>query len=393
MTGQPRRWVAAGSSRALDPACAAREAVTAALAGNDPESAKLLLVFCSAHHDLDRLLREVERASGGVEMVGCSTAGEITAGGASDLGLVVFALGGEGFSVRTAIARDAYGDPRGAGVSVARQLDGCDDRSHRVVLMLTDALAGDQQDIVRGAFSVLGSTVPLVGGCTGDDLKMVATSQFHNGTVHRDCVVAAWIGSDAPLGIGVRHGWKPVGSPILVTRSRGNRVYELGGEPALDVYLDRLDAPPDARTDPDAFTRFALRHPLGILRRSGEPHARLISWADFDTRALVSVAAVTEGASVWLMHGDEQSILDATDAACAEAVSTLVDSPPIGMVVFDCNGRRSLLGREGSDTEITRISRFGRDAPLAGFYTYGEFARIYGVDGFHNEALVVMAVG
>jgi hypothetical protein len=32
-------------------------------------------------------------------------------------------------------------------------------------------------------------------------------------------------------------------------------------------------------------------------------------------------------------------------------------------------------------------------APLAGFYTYGEIARVRGARGFHNQTLVVLSIG
>lgn len=32
------------------------------------------------------------------------------------------------------------------------------------------------------------------------------------------------------------------------------------------------------------------------------------------------------------------------------------------------------------------------DAPVAGFYTYGEIARTSGMSGFHNQTLVVLAL-
>jgi hypothetical protein len=32
-------------------------------------------------------------------------------------------------------------------------------------------------------------------------------------------------------------------------------------------------------------------------------------------------------------------------------------------------------------------------APVAGFYTYGEIARTSGITGFHNQTLVVLALG
>ena len=82
--------------------------------------------------------------------------------------------------------------------------------------------------------------MPLVGGCAGDDLKMTRTFQFYGDRVLTDSVVAAGIASDAPLGIGVRHGWRRVGEPMVVTGSTGNQVFTLDDQPALDVYLERV---------------------------------------------------------------------------------------------------------------------------------------------------------
>ena len=52
-------------------------------------------------------------------------------------------------------------------------------------------------------------------------------------------MVAVGLTSDAPLGIGVRNGWRKLGEPMLATRSGGDRVDELDDELALDVYPDR----------------------------------------------------------------------------------------------------------------------------------------------------------
>src|SRR4029077_3748746 len=109
-----------------------------------------------------------------------------------------------GFSVAAEIARDAAADLRGAGAHVARALDRIDERPHKVLLLLTDGLAGDQQEIVRGAYDVVGAAIPLVGGCAGDDLRMESTSVVFGDEVVSDAVVAVAIGSTAPMGIGVR---------------------------------------------------------------------------------------------------------------------------------------------------------------------------------------------
>jgi hypothetical protein len=260
------------------------------------------------------------------------------------------------------------------------------------LLLLTDGLAGDQQEIVRGAYAVLGAGVPLVGGCAGDDLRMRRTFQLYGDRVLTDSVVAAGIASDAPLGIGVRHGWRRVGEPMLVTGSGGNCVVTLDDRPALDVYLQRLGVEL-VRVGEEGFTRLALTHPLGLSRHSGEEQVRLIGGADFFERSLLCIAEVPQGGLVWIMEGDADSVLSATDAACRDSLAALGGHSPLGMLAFDCIARRGVLGNHGIHTEIDRLAANVAGAPVAGFYTYGEIARTRGMSGFHNQTLVVLTIG
>ena len=388
-TVSENRWVSVGHSAAAGSRIAGAQAAGAALRGED---AKLLVVFCSPAHDLVELLAGIRELSGALPLIGCSTAGEIAASGPAEAGVVVTAFGGPGLSAATAAATGASADLRAAGAEAASCLAETDAHPHRALLLLTDGLAGDQQQIVRGAYSVAGAAVPLVGGCAGDDLRMEQTHQLHDGEVLSNSVVAAALASDGPIGVGVRHGWRRIGDPMLVTSSAGTLIYELDERPALDVYLERLDAPSDARVDSTAFTRFAQTHPLGLAARGGEDHVRFISDADFEQRALVSIAAVPQGGRAWLMEGDRDSVLLATDAACSDAMEGLGGESPRGVLAFDCIARRGVLGNEGIQAEVARIAENVQGAPVAGFYSYGEIARTRGVSGFHNQTLVVMAV-
>jgi hypothetical protein len=388
-----------GRSSRADAAEAGACAAGDALSGHDPGDARLLIVFCSHDYDHQALLDAIARTAPGVPLIGCSTAGELSASGqarpdesgAGDTTVVVTALGGAGFSIATRHALADGAGLRDAAFESASCMDAVEPLPHAVLMVLSDGLAGDQEEVVRGAYRAVGATVPLVGGCAGDDLKMTTTFQFHGTEVLTGAVVAAAVASDAPLGIGVRHGWRRVGEPMVVTNSDGNRLFTLDDRPALDAYLDRLHAPAEAHTDPAAFTRFALTHPLGISRRSGE-EVRFVAEADFEQRSLVCIANVAKGGLAWFMEGDEQSVLEATDAACSEALSALGEQPPLGLVAFDCIARRGVVGDEGIQREVNRLEGFSAGAPIAGFYTYGEFARTRGTTGFHNQTLVVLAV-
>jgi hypothetical protein len=385
----PRNWVGVGRSSSSSAAEAGSEAALTAIAGRDP---KLLIVFCSHSYDLQELLDAINQRSHDVPLIGCSTAGEIAASGVRDSSVVVTAVGGEGFSVRTSAAINASTDLRRSGAEAATALTELDDREHKVLMLLTDGLAGDQQEIVRGAYSVAGAGIPLVGGCAGDDLRMQSTYQLHGHQVLQDAVVSAAIGSDEPIGIGVRHGWRRVGEPMLVTDATENVVKAIDDRPALDVYLERLNAPEEVRSDSAAFVKFAQTHPLGLDRQSGEDHVRFIGDADFEDRSLNCIARVPQGGLAWLMEGSDESVLAATDAACSDALAGIKGHRPAGILAFDCIARRGVLGDEGVSAEVNRVAHHSDGAPVAGFYTYGEIARTRGVTGFHNQTLVVMAL-
>jgi hypothetical protein len=381
------RWLSVGSSDLLDSAAAGRAAALAATGG---KTAKLLIVFASHGHAPQALIDSIADATGDAPLIGCTTAGEIAATGPSDNGVVIVALGGDGFVVRSAGAEAVDGKLREASATVAACARGLESE-YKALLLLSDGLGGDQDEVVRGAYSVVGASVPLVGGCAGDDLKMKDTVQFHDRRVLHGAVVGAAISSDSPIGIGVRHGWRRVGEAMLVTSSSDNHVYALDDKPALDTYLDKLGVQGLARTDPAAFTQFAITHPLGISRRSGE-QVRFIAGANFDDRSLSCIANVPQGGLAWFMEGDENSVLEATDAACTDAIAALGGRKPIGFVAFDCIARRGVLGTSGIVQEVERIGSHADGAPVAGFYTYGEIARTHGTSGFHNQTLVVLAL-
>lgn len=386
------RWAGVGESVIEDSYSAGVEAVAGALSGDD---VALLIVFCGHRHDYQRLVAGIQSVAGGEpQIVGCTTGGEIALGGVRDGSVVIMAIGGSGITVAAQTADRRTDDLRSAGEFVAGAVDEVEDLGHTVLMLLSDGLAGDQQEVVRGAYARVGARVPLVGGCAGDGLEMSKTTLFAtkpDGTcVTGIPVLGVAISSIAPMGIGVEHGWEPVGEPVLITSSQGNTVYTIDEQPALDRYLQLHGAPPDLAHDQEAFTRFAATHPLGVVRRSGN-EVRFIFAADSELRTITSIAAVPNGSMAWAMRGTADSILQATDAACTAAIEQL-DGPPVGLIAFDCVARRGQLNQDqiyaGLDSLQKKVG-----APIAGFYTYGEFARVKGASGFHNQTLVTLAFG
>jgi hypothetical protein len=385
--GTGNRWVRVGQSWDTDARTAGVAAVRAALEAPDP---KLLIVFASLTYDLPELLAGVRSVSGDVPLIGCGTSGEIGPELAPERSVVVICLGGS-FAVTTAAASGLTHGSRGVGEAVARDLLPLPDSKHRLVLLFTDSLAGDQQEVIRGAYSVLGATVPLLGGGAGNDYGNVTSEQIHDGQIYRDSIVAAVVGTDSPFGVSIRHGWQWHGAPMMVTASNGYEVLTLDDRSALDVYLDRHGAPEHIANDADAFAAFALTHPLAMARR-GDVAVRSVLRADLANRSIVCATRVPKGTAAWVASGEAESLLNAADAACADAIGQLGGVPLAGLLVFDCAGRRSVLGPAGVAAEQEAMARHASGAGFGGFYSCGEIARTKGVHGFHNQTIVALAL-
>lgn len=383
------RWMGVGYSAAPEAYEAAGEAARGAVSGGEP---KLLMVFSSNRHDPSRVLEAINETSGGAPLIGCSTGGEMSAAGAGDGGIVVAALGGAGFRITTEVGRDFGRDPRVAGETAAKCSEALGE-GHSALLLLADGRSGDLMEAIRGVNTIAGTSVPLIGGRAGDSATNRGTFQLHGEDVIREGMVAAAIESDGPIGIGWSHGWGSVGEPILITRSQGARVFEINDAPALDAYLDYLDAPDPVRGNPDEFASWAAVRPLGVgRRRRGQQPARCVNAADFSERSLICNGEVPQGGLAWFMHGNVDSVLASTREASAAALTDAGPGEKIGLVAFNCVGRRGILGDEGIEAEVELLNdEVG--PPIAGLYTLGEIARRRGVNAVHSQTLAALAFG
>lgn len=386
---EAQSWVRVGASTELETAAALRQA----LAQLDPPAPPRLLVLMAApRHDLSVLAGGIRSQLPEVPLIGCSSSGEIASDGALSQAVVLWALGGSGIRISTGWGESQGQGRRAAASQAAECLNLLEQRSHTVLMLLSDGLSGDQMEVVRGAYDIANVEIPLVGGCAGDDLAMRRTQQLHDQRVMQGAVVAAAISSDRPLGVGVSHGWTPISEPMLVTGSRNTLLDTLDDRPALDVFLDFFQPPDPVRSDPEAFADFAATHPIGIRRRD-RIEMRHITGFDADSRSLITVAEVPQGALAFLTEGDFDSVLGAAAQSCEAAIAALAGVAPQGLLLFDCVSRRSVFTPDRVQEETDLIRSCCPGVPIGGFYTYGEIARTKGAGGFHNQTLVTLAIG
>jgi hypothetical protein len=388
------REIGVGYSEASDPLAAAEDACVMALAGRTPGADDLMLLFPTVDYDPVVFFRAARAAVAPAHVAGCSSFSSFTETTLVRRGTVAAFLPGNDLSFGAAgvdgIGRDIYGAAREVTELALDRAGG--EGEFGVLMVLSDGLAGDQREVVRGCYEVAGATVPLVGGAAGENQQGRTTFQCADDDVMSNGLVAVWINATAPLGIAVDHGWHPIGEPMIVTRARRNVVYELDGVPAAQAYLAQREADLLNSTlygqGRVTFSSSTLDQPLGLASASGRFDVRHILRRT-SSDGLELFGHVNEQSVVQVMSGDWKDLVLAAERASAEAASQ-VEGELGGALVFSCTGRVLPLGPHLQD-EATAIHRPLDGRPMAGFFTYGEFARVTGSTGFHNATVVVLA--
>ncbi len=389
-------WVGVGGSTTSDSYHAGREAAAHALAQMGLSTAQLVLVFASARFDHPALLGGIRSVTQGAALIGCSTAGEITAEGPAKRSVVVVTLQSDAMTTTTGVGFRLSAAARQAGETAAWPAAHSKAPNPRVFLMFTDGISGNAAEALRGVQMTLGTSFPIVGGSAGDDLLFGRTVQYYGDTATQDSVVGVLLSGAITVGIGARHGWRPLGKPRLVTRALANVVHELDGRAAASVYEDYFGKGAD-ELQRESLARMTIIYPLGMPIPGEEEYMLRNVLKATPQGHLVYAGEVPEGSVVRLMMGSKEHALAAARRAAQQAVRGLGNKTPRLALVFGSASRARLFGR-GAGAEIRCIREVvGLNVPIAGFYGYGELAplsseRYLGQSYYQNETLVVVTL-
>jgi hypothetical protein len=383
---------ALASGSANDAAAELGRHVRATLAGAEP---KLLIAFGSTSQPLGELAGRLATEFPDAVLIGSSTAGEFTEERDAKGAAALFALAGD-YRVFAGIGTGLKANPERAIESaiegLPHELHGY---PHRTAILLLDPLAGNGEEAVLIAASMLGNEVRLAGGAAGDDLQMKATYVACGPRAAQDAVVLALLFSKSPLGVGVCHGHRPLSQPLKVTRAEGNVVWELEGRPAWQVWLENtrekaaasgIDVAAIKKEDEGAYL---LRYEAGLAAGTDyKIRAPLSRNAD---GSIAFACGIAEGSVIRITESEpERQIVSAREAA-RRARSHLGGKAVAGALVFDCICRNLILGKDFVRAVQSMSDELGH-VPIAGFETYGEIALDVGdMSGFHNTTSVVLA--
>lgn len=354
---------------------------------SDSPSTLVLIFGAPGYIDNNDAITEVVEAYPQSLVVGCSGSGEIHDEYVYDGSLVVAVVKFEHTAIRGAVAPITNEGSRRAGEAVATQLSDPDLKS---VLILSDGLDVNGTELVEGINAVLCDEVIVTGGLAGDGDRFERTWTIVDGKPVSGYVSAVgFYGDRFVVGHGSKGGWDKFGPERVVTSSVGNVLYELDGEPALDLYKrylgDRADGLPAT----------GLLFPLSV-RESEESEKQLtrtILSVDEAAGSMTFAGDVPEGYLAQLMQANFDRLVGGAEDA-ASVAGTVDSAGPLVTIAISCVGRRLVLGERTEDELEATMASLPEGTSQVGFYSYGELSPYTtGSCDLHNQTMTLTVIG
>ena len=354
--------VRVASSDARDPMLAA----TTLASQLGSEHLGCVLFFCSTEYDLGRLGIALEHVFAGVQVSGCTSAGEITPDGYGRGCITAIGFDDRFFSIDCALIReldrfhlqDAQ-DVIDGLLTTCRDANLAPIKGNTFAITLLDGLSSREELVLATLNSALG-TIPQFGGSAGDDEKLANTHVYHQGQFHTGAATVMLVNTTLDFRVFSTHHMVAGDEKLVVTRADAETrtVYELNAEPAADAFARAMGVSVE---DLDREV-FALR-PLGV-RIGGHYFVRSVQRVNPD-RSMTFYCAVETGIVMTAMS--PQSLLDSVRTQI-EASERVVGSPLV-TIGCDCFLRRLEAELTGVADEVSDFLRHHR---VIGFNTYGE---------------------
>ncbi len=363
-----------GWSNALDPAMDSEQTLVIVFG---PSS------LATSHPALNELFRTYPSA----RFVGCSTAGEIFGSRIQDDSLAVAIIRFEHATLQLSCAPITAEGSYAAGESISRQLLS---PGLRTVFVLSDGLQVNGSELLRGIGSVLPRTITVFGGLAADADRFSRTWIIKDRALQSGCVSAVGLyGDGLRIGHGSKGGWDSFGVERLVTRSDRNVLYELDGQPALQLYKEYLG------DRADGLPATGLLFPLA-LRTGDDVEDRLVRTilaVDEAAQSLTFAGDIPQGSYAQLMHANFDRLIEGAGQAALSAILKNTDGAATLAVAISCVGRRLILGQRAEEETEATLEILPPGTQQIGFYSYGEISPF--ADGrcdLHNQTMTLTTI-
>lgn len=355
----------------------------------------LAIVFISVKQDREAISQLLDEK--GIQLFGATTAGEFIDGDIEEGSIVIMLLDINPTYFKLEFIetspQTALEDAKKLGLIEKKTFN------NPAFIIATGGISLDGEPFVEGIIQGVGkslslaeSEVTIFGGKAGDDLALQSTVVFTN-KKSKDCALVAIIINEDKIDIrGIATcGWNAIGTTKTVTKSEGNTVYTIDDKPALDMLMNYLGVEIKQEDDKEIVTFLSSwYYPLQLERENVDPVIRTAMFANSKDRSLICSGNVPQGAKIkFAMPPDFDSIKKVVEEC--KSIKDNAQQQADALIMFSCVSRYLSFGLVIKE-EIEQVQQIW-DAPMAGFFTYGEYGKSKtGKNEYHNNACCLVVL-
>lgn len=348
------------------------------------KSAQLMLVF-SDRNLLEQadMINKLQNNFPNTRKIFCSTAGEIDRMKVSENSAVCTLINFERTKSEYCIGNISnYKNSFELGKATASKLN---QKDLRYILVISDGSMINGDELVEGIQSAIEPHVKISGGLAGDGARFEKTLVGLDSDIKQgNLVLMGLYGDKIKIGSGFEGGWDVFGPEKLITKSKGNVLYEVNGECALDVYKKYLGK------YADELPSSALLFPLSIKSKTDNSYiVRTILSIDEKEKSMTFAGNVPEGSGVRLMKSNFDNLINAASEAGTQAVDN--NTPVEYAIIVSCVGRKLVLSSRIEEEVEAAIEKLTPDANVSGFFSYGEIVpdKALKCSHLHNQTITI----
>jgi hypothetical protein len=257
------------------------------------------------------------------------------------------------------------------------------------ILLLSGGISVDAEQLVYGVKDAMGREIPFYGGLAADS-ALTKTYSFTNNFKSENGIACLILNTDKIEVKGMASsGWEAIGGANVITEAKGNVVYSINDEPALDVFLRYFGFFDNTMNNGEPISSLSAQYPLQLQRSEGVSVLRSPTLANHDNRSLTLGGGVRTGENFRFSIAPGFEVIEQTvnEFSKLHQETTTAEAA----ILFSCKGRHAAFGPI-IEEEVSGLHNHW-NVPMVGFFTFGEIGNTKnGVTEFHNEtcSLVVL---
>ena len=254
------------------------------------------------------------------------------------------------------------------------------------IFTIVDGYSTAIYDFLENLYTLIPETCKIIGAGSGKNTLIQELTIFDQTRFYLESAIV--IASQKSIGLGVKHGWKPLHGPLIVSQCHHTTIEKMNYEDAFEVYKNAIEAKSNLRFDSTPFFEISQRYPIGLVRYNQDFLVR--EPVSTDGKSIKVVGKLEQNSIVCILTCKENELIQAAHEAAMLSRESKGKEAIHSVMVVDCISRFLVLDKKYSQ-ELKAIAKaYEPQTLLWGVLSVGEIANANqeGIEFYNNTCVI-----